>query len=73
MLFCFCEALSGFFTPVNFPVSIQQKRAYKAVHSYSKMSSPMALEKGIAEFITTDFFSEAARTALRDVAWRAGR
>ena len=27
----------------------------------------MALEKGIAEFITTDFFSEAARTALRDV------
>ncbi len=37
----------------------------------------MALEKGIAEFITTghprDFISEAARTALRDVAWRAGR
>lgn len=33
----------------------------------------MVLEKGIAEFITTDFFSEAARTALRDVAWRAGR
>lgn len=27
----------------------------------------MGLEKGIAEFITTDFFSEAARTALRDV------
>lgn len=37
----------------------------------------MALEKEIAEFITTDhprdFFSETARTALRDVAWRACR